>query len=92
MNNSDLPAAPLTGDAYIDINGGSYEEGSFEPGMGLTKREHFAAMAMQGLLSNPGGVVQANSMSGTNWCNCDADDMAQWSVSCADALLAELDK
>lgn len=52
MKNADMPAMPLTGDAYTDINGSSHSEGRYEDGMGLTKREHFAAMAMQGFLAN----------------------------------------
>ena len=58
----------------------------------LTKREMFAMNAMQGLLSNSGGVIQGNPMSGTGWCNSDAQSLAQLSLECADALLAELEK
>tara|TARA_Y100001938_G_scaffold141417_1_gene211107 strand:- start:823 stop:1026 length:204 start_codon:yes stop_codon:yes gene_type:complete len=46
---------------------------------GLTKRELFAAMAMQGLSANPGYVESL-----------DAARLARWSVSQADALLAAL--
>jgi len=46
---------------------------------GLTKREMFAAMAMQGLLST-----------GANWF--ESKDGAHFSVKWADALLAELAK
>jgi hypothetical protein len=59
---------------------------------GLTKREYFAGLAMQGLLANSGGVIQANEMSGTGWCNGDAESMAQLCIESADALLKELDK
>lgn len=46
----------------------------WEPG--LTKREYFAAMAMQAMLSNP---------------HCDAGDpIGRWAVQRADELLAEL--
>lgn len=47
---------------------------------GLTKRELFAAMAMQGILANPeriGGKDQ---------------ELAQYSVMLADALITELNK
>lgn len=57
-----------------------------------TLREHFAGLAMQGLLSNPGGVIQASNQSGFDWCNCNDAQMAQLATACADALLAELDK
>lgn len=60
---------------------------------GLTKRELIAAMAMQGLLSNPGGPVQASNVSGwQSTTNCSRGDVANESVQFADALLAELAK
>lgn len=49
---------------------------------GLSKRELFAAMAMQGHLSNPEVFKE-------DWQNA---TMVNWAVSMADALLAELDK
>ncbi len=47
--------------------------------IGLTKRELFAAMAMQGMLAN--GATYGNH-----------EEFATWSVKSADALLAELAK
>lgn len=47
---------------------------------GLTKREYFAAMAMQGLCAN------------TAYGDTQAGFLAKWSVEQADALLAELAK
>lgn len=44
---------------------------------GLTKREHFAAMAMQGYLANYAGLEKS---------------LAELSVDMADALIAELNK
>ena len=52
---------------------------SSEQGAGLTKREYFSAMAMQGLIASHGGG------GGGEQC-------AKQSVTFADALLAELDK
>jgi hypothetical protein len=46
----------------------------------LTKRELFAAMAMQGYLSNPDQGYREDS------------DMAKMSISAADALIEELNK
>ncbi len=46
---------------------------------GLTKREYFAAMAMQGHFSN--GNLDTN-----------AKDVAIWAVEAADALINELNK
>lgn len=50
---------------------------------GLTKREYFAALAMQGALAGEGedsGIFP------------DVQTLANFSVRCADALLAELEK
>lgn len=60
---------------------------------GLTKRELLAAMAMQGMLANPGGPVQASSNSGwQSTTNCNRGDVANEAVQFADALIAELAK
>jgi hypothetical protein len=86
MNNADMPAIPQEADLLVDRIGLCPTVG-----MGLTKREMFAMHAMQGLLSNSGGVIQGNPMSGTGWCNSDAQSLAQLSLECADALLEELE-
>lgn len=46
---------------------------------GLTKREYFAAMALQGMLSNP-------DIRGSN------ESLAKTSISVADVLIKELEK
>lgn len=73
MSNGNMPAMPvteerigLTGDRIITARGG------------LTKREYFAAMAMQGLCTRKGYGSPAM--------------VALDAVEFADALLAELDK
>ena len=58
---------------------------------GLTIREHFAAMAMQGLLANPDEVTDSNgflpeTFEGTT------RELARRSVAFADALIAELER
>lgn len=50
---------------------------------GLTKREYFAGLAMQGLLAYP--RVQEGE---TPW----SQTVALWAIEAADALLAELEK
>ena len=85
MKNADMPAMPLSGDAYIDFAG--YEEGksSYNPEcQGLTKREMFAMHAMQGILSNSA----SNYIGYTDW----EKLLAENSVKAADALIAELDE
>lgn len=55
-------------------------------------RDQFAMHAMNGLLSNSGGVIQPNSFSGTGYVNCSHDDVAAWAYELADAMLKERDK
>lgn len=87
MKNADMPAMPVSNDELAS----ALELGA-DGSKGLTKREMFAMNAMQGILSNSGGVIQGNNYSGTGWCNSSADDLAKWSIDCADALLKELEK
>ena len=48
MNNSDMPAMPHPEEGYHD----NPKQGTgFNVFTGLTKREHFAAMAMQGMIT-----------------------------------------
>jgi len=54
---------------------------------GMTLRDYFAAKAVQGLLANPGGPIQANGMSGWNWCNCTVESVADFAWHIADAML-----
>ena len=65
MNNSDMPAMPVSGDMRYDT---IYS--------GLTKREHFAGLAMQGLCSDP---------------NMNALGLVELAVVTADALLKALE-
>ena len=81
MNNSDSPAMPCR----VTINRNTkkmvptqVDNNDFLE-FGLTKREHFAGLAMQGMLSD-------ESVAGT------AQDVAACAVMQADALLKELDK
>jgi hypothetical protein len=70
MENGKKPAFPL----------GQAENFRWSDGvdLGLTKREYFAGLAMQGYLN------ERHSL--------DNKKLAEWSVKMADALLAELDK
>jgi hypothetical protein len=61
----------------------------FAPGYaGMTLRDYFAAKAMQGLLANPGGPVQANAQVGWDYTNCTGDDIARVAYTMADTMLA----
>lgn len=74
--NADLPAAPTI---YADMGTNGQRE-IFCDNRGLTKREHFAALALQGLLVNA-------ERNGLTFRTC-----AEEAVRQADMLLAELDK
>ncbi|MGA7932576.1 MAG: hypothetical protein WCA35_03265 [Kovacikia sp.] len=50
---------------------------------GMTKREHFAVIAMQGLIAHY-GYKEAPAAS--------AEEIAQWAVTLADALIGELNQ
>ena len=69
MKNADMPAMPQT---WIPELGNRPPESA----QGLTKREHFAAMAMQGLLASHGA----------------RDATAAFAVCQADALLEMLER
>lgn len=89
IKNGDMPAGPQC----VSINdAGDAETSDRAGGEGLTKREHFAAMAMQGLIANSGGPIQHSPMSGFNFCNCGPDDVADIAIGIADALLKGLEK
>ena len=70
MNNADMPAMP-----HKIVFGKGYPEDY--DNTGLTKREHFAGLAMQGLLSHNG--------------NKDADVCASFALEFAHALLKALE-
>lgn len=71
IKNGDLPAMPVCYDARMMA---AYSKGE---AMGLTKREQFAAMAMQGILSCDNSEFSHIA--------------AQRAAECADALLFELE-
>lgn len=58
VDNGDLPAFPGDGDPYFECEDGKFRlrlefDMPPEPAPGLTKREEFAARALEGLLANP---------------------------------------
>jgi len=79
MRNSDLPAMPIPNGA----DGAPWSISDMgNPGhvFGLTKREYFAGLAMQGV------------MSADVYAEMSKDDCAKTAVANADALLAELEQ
>lgn len=74
IKNGDLPAMPITPRVdYMHIKDKPYCNG-------MTKREQFAAMAMQGLLAKHGDD------------DYQCDQIASYAVAHADALLKELER
>ncbi len=82
MNNGNNPASPIfdhMGDVFMSESGGL---------SGLTRREHFAGLAMQGMISSK---YFAEFCRETLDCE-QAEGVAATAVRYADALLAELEK
>lgn len=75
IKNGDLPANPVCYDARMMA---AYTKGE---AIGLTKREYFAALAMQGILSN-----------GVDFTLHDDKDVAAAAALHADLLLTELER
>lgn len=75
-NNGNLPAAPTI---YADVAANGQRE-IYCTEVGLTKREQFAAMAMQGLLAKHGDD------------DYQCEQIASYAVAHADALLKELER
>jgi hypothetical protein len=73
MNNSDMAIVPIAASTFTDTNGFTNLDVESK---GLTKREHFAGLAMQALLTHG---------------NSDADECASYAVEYANALLKALE-
>lgn len=58
------------------------------PAFPLSLRDWLAGMALQGLLTNSGGPIQANGMCGWSLTNCVEKDVAELALSLADAVIA----
>jgi hypothetical protein len=83
MKNSDMPAMPQNG-AFSCAD--DFNDSADMGGAGLTKREHFAAMALNTVLSsyNP---YESGDFDSSEW-----EAVARNAVGLADALLSELEK
>jgi hypothetical protein len=93
MKNSDLPAMPVSEKIDDQVIAQAKASGVIIKHeiqhQGLTKREHFAAMAMQGMLANTDmmKVVIHSDEFASPW-----DDFAAQAVQQSDALLAALEE
>lgn len=77
MKQSDMPAFPLSLELNKEVENGYYYSAT-----GLTKREYFAAMAMQGI----------ESAQSSTFCISDENKIAERAVMLADLLLAKLEE
>jgi hypothetical protein len=87
MKNGNRPAHPLNGEKWqkqID-NGVSGEYFA-----GPTKREYFAAMAMQGILANPTETLENKSLLQSKLINSSLETVCKQSIKYADELLKQL--
>ncbi len=84
MNNSDLPAMPLSNEMSSDLDSAaaSPEKYGLPTAMGLTKREAFTMAAITGLCSNP------NTNTTGQW----QEKLAKDAAVVAETALRELEK
>ena len=84
MKNSDKPINPI-----FNNHGGITHESHIKDSslIGLTKKECFSVLAMQGMLANPNGVMNKNG----DWMR-SPEQFAEMSILCADELLKQLEK
>lgn len=80
MENKNQPANPAT---IHKVKGEEVETVSFP---GLSKREYFAGLAMQGMITKIKNEVKIETISEI------PNNVAQWSILFADELLKQLEK
>ena len=88
IKNADLPVAPLVNDNGHPFHASQVCFGNTPLTMGLTKREHFTAVALQGLLSNSEMGDSALWDSAEEW----IAQITESAKEFADAQLKELEK
>ncbi len=79
IKNGDLPAMPITEAPIVAECAAAWPDRAM---VGLTKREQFASMALQGILSNAGANLTSEDLPSV---------AALLSIRVADLLLAELE-
>ena len=85
MTNGNEPINPTTERNWLNQNDTEMVTGVFG---GLTKREYFAAMAMQGLTTNPEFLKTTNHITEEGYLK----SLCESAVNSADALITELNK
>ena len=87
MRNADKPVYP----DIRKVNNNDYKGLVIENYTGLTKREYFAAMAMQGLLSNPNTARQIQQEFGQVTADAANGVVCATALNIADKLLKQLE-
>ena len=88
MKNADKPINPSTSIKISDTEFFEYNLPNKERQYsGLTKREHYTGLAMQGILANPNGVMNEHG----NWMR-SPESIARMSIKFADELLKQLEE
>jgi hypothetical protein len=85
MENKDMPVYPLCNDEGFPSHESTVKLPDRQKLIGLTKREYFAGLAMQGILSGNYGVFYGNIDIPVE------TEIAKYSIECADELLKQLD-
>lgn len=75
-----LKDKPAFARPFSTVNINDVGKGTAYSQEGMTLREYYAGLAMQGIMSGPGGSFHA------------PDTLADMAVNCADVLIAELEK
>ena len=95
MNNADKPINPLkrANNAFYDEKDESFIN-RIKPLIGLTKREYFAGLAMQGLLANPQYWKRVYKTLSSLKADKDSIEcvFAQFSIKLADEILQQLEE
>jgi hypothetical protein len=90
MNNADKPAMPQS--FAGDLHGGMFAANEKNPDNGgLTKREYYAGLAMQGILAQVSGSEESRDKYTVNSGWIHPETVAKASVQCADSLLKVLE-
>jgi hypothetical protein len=85
MKNADKPVYPVHGGYDGD------DPRNHTIGGGLTKREYFAAMAMQGILANPTETRENKSLLQAKLIDSSLETVCKQSIRYADELLKQLE-
>lgn len=85
------PAFPVRVDnndpTPMEVLGVRIKPGQYAQFGGMTMRDHFAGLALQGMLANSGGPIQRNEQSAWALTNCTFDDVSEFAYEFADAML-----